>query len=110
MIDASTSGQFDPVGSVLHHPKIRAIINKVLLMLNVSQAELEKTLVENLSHFGKNLLGGLTGGLGNVASAITDFIFMILSTFFFLEGGSEFVEGINKYIPFSKKQRDRLLK
>ncbi|NLW35411.1 AI-2E family transporter [Syntrophorhabdus aromaticivorans] len=110
LIDASTSGQFDPVGSILHNPKIRVIIDKVLLLLNVSQADLEKTLVENLSHFGKSLLGSLTGGLGNVASAITDFIFMILSTFFFLEGGSEFVEGINKYIPFSKKQKDRLFK
>ncbi|OPY76143.1 MAG: putative inner membrane protein [Syntrophorhabdus sp. PtaU1.Bin153] len=110
LIDASTSGQFDPVGSVLHHPKIRAIMDRVLLLLNVSRAELEKTLMENLSHFGKNLLGGLTGGIGNVAAVITDFIFMILSTFFFLEGGSEFVEGINRYIPFSKKQKDRLLK
>ena len=35
---------------------------------------------------------------------------MILSIFFFLEGGSEFVDGLGKYIPFSKKQRERLLK
>jgi predicted PurR-regulated permease PerM len=35
---------------------------------------------------------------------------MILSIFFFLEGGSEFVEGLGKYIPFSKRQRERLIK
>ena len=58
----------------------------------------------------ESLVGGVTGGLGNVASVITDFIFMILSIFFFLEGGSEFVAGIHKFIPFSIKHRDRLLK
>lgn len=109
IVDASASGKFDPVGGMLHHPFINKLVGKLLDLLNISQGEFEKKIIENITLLGKNLLGGIKGGLGNVASAITDFIFMILSIFFFLEGGSEFVEGLSKYIPFSKKQRERLI-
>ncbi len=67
-------------------------------------------IIDNVSLFGKSLVGGITGSIGNVASALTDFILIILSIFFFLEGGPEFVKGIDKYIPFSKRQRERLIK
>ena len=109
-IDAVQAGQFDPINTVLHNPSLRNIINRLLKLISVSEAELQKTILENVSQLGKSLVGGVTGGLGNVASVITDFIFMILSIFFFLEGGSEFVAGIHKFIPFSIKHRDKLLK
>jgi predicted PurR-regulated permease PerM len=109
LLDDAASGKFDPVGGFLHHPFVNKMINKILGMFHLSQAEFEKRIIENISLFGKSLLGGVTGGIGNVASAITDFIFMILSIFFFLEGGSEFVEGLKKYIPFSKSERERLI-
>jgi predicted PurR-regulated permease PerM len=110
VLDNAASGKFDPVGGFLHHPFVSKMINKILGMFHLSQAEFEKRIIENISLFGKSLLGGVTGGIGNVASAITDFIFMILSIFFFLEGGSEFVEGLKKYIPFSKGERELLIK
>jgi predicted PurR-regulated permease PerM len=47
--------------------------------------------------------------LGNVASAAIDFIFMVLSIFFLLEDGPRFVEKVGNYIPFSKRQQERLL-
>lgn len=109
-IDAVQAGQFDPINTVLHNPSLRNIINRILKLMSVSEAELQRTILENVSQLGKSLVGGVTGGLGNVASVITDFIFMILSIFFFLEGGSEFVAGIHKFIPFSIKHRDRLFK
>jgi len=110
IVDAAASGSFDPVGGLIHHPFVNKLINKMLGLLHLSQAEFEKTIIENITLLGKNFMGGIKGGIGNVASAITDFILMILSIFFFLEGGSEFVDGLGKYIPFSKKQRERLLK
>lgn len=110
LVDDVASGKFDPVGGFLNHPLVNKLINKFLSMFHLSQTEFEKRILENITLFGKSLLGGVSGGIGNVASAITDFIFMILSIFFFLEGGSEFVEGLEKYIPFSKKQRERLLR
>lgn len=110
IIDAASSGKFDPVSGIFHHPFVNVLMNKILGALQLTQAELENRIIENITLFSKGLVGGITGGIGNVALAITDFIFMILSIFFFLEGGSEFVEGIGKYIPFSKKQNERLIK
>jgi predicted PurR-regulated permease PerM len=109
ILDAAASGKFDPVSGFIHHPLVNNVINKILGIFHLSQAEFEKRLLENITIFGKSLMGGVTGGIGNVASAITDFIFMILSIFFFLEGGSEFAQGLDKYIPFSRKQREKLI-
>jgi predicted PurR-regulated permease PerM len=110
IVDEAAAGKLDPVGGILHHPLVNKFLNKMLGTFQLSQAEFEKRILENITLFGKSLVGGITGGIGNVALAITDFIFMILSIFFFLEGGSEFVEGLGKYMPFSKKQRERLIK
>lgn len=110
IVDEAAGGKFDPVGGIIHHPLVNKLVNKMLGTLQLSQAEFEKRILENITLLGKSLVGGITGGIGNVALAITDFIFMILSIFFFLEGGSEFVEGLGKYIPFSKRQRERLIK
>lgn len=110
LVDMTASGNFDPLGGIINHPFVNKLINKILGMFHLSQAEFEKTILENITLFGKYLVGGIKGGIGNVASAITDFIFMFLSIFFFLEGGPEFIEGLKKYFPFSKKQRDKLFK
>lgn len=108
-IDTLQAGQFDPVNAVLHNPSLSTMISKVLKLINVSQTELQKAILENVSQLAKGLVGGVRGGLENVASVVTNFIFMILSIFFFLEGGSEFIAGIKKFIPFSVKHRDKLL-
>ncbi len=109
-VDAVQTGQSDPVTTALQNPSLRTIINRILRMVSVSEAELQKAILENVSQLGKGLVGGVTGGLGNVASAITDFVFMVLSIFFFLEGGAEFIAGLNKFIPFSAKHKDKLLR
>jgi len=108
LIDAVQAGQFDPLNTVLNNPSLRGIIDRILKLISISEADLQKTILENISQLGKTLLGGVTGGLGNVASAITNFILMLLSTFFFLQSGPEFVDGLKRFIPFSAKQRDRL--
>lgn len=110
IVEAATSGQFDPVGGILHQPLVSKAVKKVLGMLQLSQGDFEKMVTDNIALFGRNLLSGIKGGIGNVASAITDFIFMILSIFFLLEGGTEFVDSLKKYIPFSQKQREKLIK
>jgi predicted PurR-regulated permease PerM len=108
LIDAVQAERLEPLNTVLNNPSLRSITDRILGLIRVSEADLQKTILENLSQLGKSMVGGVTGGLGNVASAITNFILMILSTFFFLQGGSEFVEGLNRFIPFSARQRDRL--
>jgi predicted PurR-regulated permease PerM len=108
LIDSVQAGRFEPLNALLNNPSLRGIIDRVLGMVSVSEADLRKAILENVSQVGQKLVGGVTGGLGNVASAITNFILMLLSTFFFLQGGSEFIQGLNRFIPFTEKQRQRL--
>ncbi len=108
LIGAVQAGRFEPLNAVLSNPSLSGIMDRIMGLVSVSEADLQKTILENVSQLGKTLLGGVTGGLGNVASAITNFILMLLSTFFFLQSGSEFVEGLNRFIPFSTGQRERL--
>jgi predicted PurR-regulated permease PerM len=104
-----TGGDFDPVNTVLHHPAISNLVSKLLGLLNIKEAELQNMVVENLTRLGKETMGRITGGLGNAASAAVDFVLMLLSIFFFLEEGPQFIEKINNYMPFSRKQRERLI-
>jgi predicted PurR-regulated permease PerM len=110
LINEVQSGQFDPVSTALSKPFLRGVLERILGLLSISEAELQKIILDNISQLGKSLLGSVTGGVGNVASAVTDFILMILSIFFFLQSGSEFVAVLNKFIPFSAMQRDKLFK
>ena len=108
LIDAVQTGQFDPLNTILNDPSLRTIMDRILDLVSISEADLQKTILENVSQLGKTLVSSITGGIGNVASAVTDFFIMLLSIFFFLQGGSEFIERLNRFIPFTAKQRERL--
>jgi predicted PurR-regulated permease PerM len=103
-------GSFDSLKTLLKHPAANMLIKKVLLLFHVTEQEFQKALVENLTKIGKESAGLIQAGLGNIVSGVINFVFMILSTFFFLGDGPEFIEKISNFMPFSKKQRDRLLR
>lgn len=108
LIDSVQEGRFEPVNALLNNPSLRNIVDRILGIGSGSEADLKKAILENVSQLGQKLMGGITGGLGNVASAITNFILMLLSIFFFLQGGPEFIKGIERFMPLTQKQRERL--
>lgn len=110
LLNSIGSGKFDPVGSLLHQPAVTKVVHKVLSIFKISEAELNKTIADNISRLGKESVGNITSGLGNVASAAVDFIFVLLSIFFFLEGGPEFLKKTESYLPFPEKQRNKLIR
>jgi predicted PurR-regulated permease PerM len=110
LVDSIEAGRLVPMKDLLQHPGIKVIINKILSIFNVTETELQKTIVDNITRLGKESINIVTSGLGNVALAVLDFILMILSIFFLLEDGPEFLEKIGNYMPFSKRQRDKLIK
>jgi predicted PurR-regulated permease PerM len=103
-------GKFDPLTNVLNNPFLNATLVKVLAIFHMSEAEFQKTITENIARLGKESVGIIRSGLGNAASAALDFIFMILSLFFFLGSGPEFLAKIGDYMPFSRRQKERLVK
>jgi predicted PurR-regulated permease PerM len=108
LIEHLKAGKFDTLDKILQHPSVKKITFKALSLFNVSEGDFQKAVANSLSELGKESIGIIRSGLGNVASAALDFVFMLLSTFFFLGDGPVFLEKISNYMPFSKKQRERL--
>lgn len=110
LIEHAKSGQLDTVEKLFKHPVISNILDKISFFFNMSNAELQKTVAHNISQLGNESVGIIKSGLGNVASAALNFIFMLFSIFFFLEDGQKFLDRLSGYMPFGKKERDRLIK
>lgn len=103
-------GKFDTVDRILQNPNIKIVVNKVLSLFNISEGDFQKAIAGSISQLVKESLGIIKSGIGNVASAALDFVFMLFSTFFLLDDGLAFLEKISNYMPFSNKQREKLIK
>ena len=110
LIEHLKKGHFDTVEKLFEHPIISNILDKISSFFNMSTAELQKTVFRNISSLGNESMGIIKSGLGNVASAALNFIFMFFSIFFFLEDGPKFLDRLGSYMPFGKKERDKLIK
>jgi predicted PurR-regulated permease PerM len=103
------SGDFDSLKSFFKHPAANVLIKKALLIFHITEQEFQKALIENVTKIGQEAVGFIKVGLGNIVSGAISFVFMILSTFFFLGDGPEIIEKISHFMPFSRNQRERLL-
>jgi len=92
------------------HPAIKSFLMKILSWFNMSEVEFQKAFINSVTQFGRESAGMIKGGLENIASAVVDFILMILSLFFFFTDGVTFLEKIENYMPFSRRQKERLVK
>ncbi|NWF52827.1 MAG: AI-2E family transporter [Nitrospirae bacterium] len=102
--------KLDALQSLLQHPNIKTITDRILSILNLSEEELNKSIVENISKLGKEIVSKITKGATNVVTVSLDLIFMVFSIFFFLKDGPEFLSKVRDYMPFSEIQKDRLVK
>ncbi|MCX8031060.1 MAG: AI-2E family transporter [Thermodesulfovibrionales bacterium] len=89
-------------------PFIKKTINYVIEKFHLTEAEIDKSISENLSLFGKELLNKFTKSIGNIVSFSVDFLFMTIALFFILKDGSNFLEKIKDYLPFSEQQKSFL--
>jgi predicted PurR-regulated permease PerM len=96
--------------SILQHPTVRTIIDKLLSLLNITEDELNKALSNNIAGFGRELIARITKGMSNIVTISLNFIFMAFSIFFFLRDGPHFLEKVRDYMPFSEEQKDRLVR
>ncbi len=96
------------MAKLLSHPSIAPAMKKVLSFLDLSQAQLQASVVRGLSEAGKKLLEYLPGRIGDVAGAAVHFALMAFALFFFLRDGFHFLARISDFMPFSKEHRERL--
>lgn len=100
----------DPVKSFFEQPLVNRIVQKMVTVFHMTDKEFFQTIADNISKAGKESVGMIRSGLGNAASAFLNFILMLLSIFFFLADGPELLEKMSSFLPFSKRQRERLTK
>lgn len=101
-------GELYGLKKALEKPRVARFLERVKVLLNMEDVDVENLLVENLSNIGKQLMRKITAGVKNIVSAILNFIFMAFSIFFLLRDGPNFIRRIRDYLPFSEEQKDRL--
>ena len=102
--------KIEALESLMQHPSIKAVTDKILSVFNLTEDELNQTIIDNISKLGKEMVGRITKGATNVVTISLDFIFMVFSIFFFLRDGPDFLSKTRDYMPFSEIQKDRLVK
>jgi predicted PurR-regulated permease PerM len=102
------SGQLSTLKDALQHPSVSSIINRMTGTFGISEAEIDASIVDYLSRFGKELLSQVTRGAGNLIGLAVNFIFMIFSIFFMFKDGSTFLQKIRDYMPFSEEEKSLL--
>lgn len=100
----------EDVISLLDHPLVKALTGKFLSLMNTSQDELHHAISVRLGELTKSFVTHVPGGLGDVAGAFGNFVFMLFSLFFFLRDGADILEKARDYMPFGARHKHRLAK
>lgn len=101
-------GGMEEIKRTIENPYIKAITEKIMKIFNLTEAEFEKSIVDSLSRFGKELIDNFTKGVGNIVSVSVNFVFMTFALFFILKDGVYFLKKLSDYLPFTEEQKDRL--
>lgn len=108
--DYMAGGKLDTLKNLLQHPSVIPILDKTTSLLHLSPTELDKTIAENLSRFGKDLATYLTKGVREILTLTFHFFIMAFSIFFFLKDGPVIFNKVRDFLPFPEKQKERLVK
>ena len=103
------SGKLNAIKDLLQHPTLVAVIGKVTSLLNIPVTELDQAVTDQISRLGKELVRGLTKGVREILTVAFHFIIMAFSIFFFLKDGSTLFGKVREFLPFSEKQKERLV-
>jgi predicted PurR-regulated permease PerM len=106
--DYVEGGRLETLQKALEHPGIKALVDRITSLFNITEAEMDKAIIDGISNLGKDLIGRITKGMGDVVTVALNFIFMAFAMFFLLKDGTEFLKRIRDYMPFSEEQKDRL--
>ena len=92
----------------LSHPAVQTVLEKITSLLQISQEELEKTISDQISRLGMELIGKVSVGIRNVITGALNFLIMALTIFFLFKEGPKFFKKVHQYLPFSEEQKGRL--
>jgi predicted PurR-regulated permease PerM len=107
--DLATAGlTMEGVRSAYQSSFIHGLADRVLPVFHLDEQQALAYVAGALSNLSKELLRRVPGGLGSVAHAFVTFLIMALILFFFFKDGRTYVATILDYLPFSKRNKERL--
>jgi predicted PurR-regulated permease PerM len=101
-------GRLETMQKAFEHPIVRNAMERITASFDLTEEELTKTVISNISQLGKELVIKITKSMGDIVTAAVNFIFMAFAIFFLLKDGTGFVKRIHEYLPFQEEQKNRL--
>jgi predicted PurR-regulated permease PerM len=104
------SGKVETLHDILRQPTVISILERISSISHTAYTpeDIETSLIVKVSQLGKELVGKIPVGIGNLLSLLLNFVFMALAVFFMIRDGAGFLEKSRDYMPFSHKQKEML--
>lgn len=97
------------IDDVLSNSRLFEFINKIQAKLGIERIDISSLIIDNLKKIGEEIFLRLSSSLKNIANLVLDFIFMFISLFFFFKDGTDIMNKIKDYLPFTKDDKDRIM-
>jgi predicted PurR-regulated permease PerM len=83
-------------------------LSQMNIDINAKDFSLSPSILDNISNAGSSIMSNLTTGLKSVIGAFVNFVFVIISLYFFFIEGAHFISRIRDDLPFSEWHKDIL--
>ena len=100
----------EEIVGVFDHPRVQPLVERILSLFSITEAEFRASVIANLTKLGKNLLGLAGGRISDVITGAFDFVLMAFTLFFLLKDGPKFLEKMRDYMPFPEHEKKQLTK
>ncbi len=94
---------------VLSHPAVQWLVAHLRPILEANSTSVDEIVGKWLASLRKHLLEALSVGAKNLLAVIFDFVLMMFSVFFFLKDGPDYISRVKDYLPFSERNKTRLI-
>ncbi len=94
---------------VLSHPAVQWLVVHLRPILEANNTSVEEIVGKWLASLRTHLLEALSVGAKNLLAVVFDFVLMMFSIFFFLKDGPDYISRIKDYLPFSERNKTRLI-
>jgi predicted PurR-regulated permease PerM len=104
------TGRIEALWDVLERPIVRKGLEEIASLVNMSEDELIRAIMNYVAGLGRRSIAGIAKGIQGIMIAALGFILMALTFFFMLRDAPALLRKVRDYLPFSDEQKDALLK
>jgi predicted PurR-regulated permease PerM len=96
------------IKEILSMRLVKWILTQISIDINPDNFSLNPNILDNITKASSGAMTNLTTGLKSVLGAMVNFVFVIISLYFFFIQGAHFISKIRDGLPFSEWHKDLL--